>query len=100
MSGFQRPDQVDLVMPYRQRYFDDIQRMWETRPIEVSVTFVAGLYPSILAGDELIESTDRYLDDHPTAAPPIKRFLTERRDDVQRTLRCRALDVEAGKREE
>lgn len=77
LAGFTKPDQADLLTPYRQPYFDQIQPTWESRPVEVAVTFVGGMYPGALASEELLAATDRYLDEHATAAPPIRRYLAE-----------------------
>ncbi len=96
ITGFKRVDQADLVMPYRQQYFDAIETVWASRPMEVAMWFVGALYPDVLAGDELVELTERYLTEHPSAPPPVQRYLTENLDNVRRTLRCRQKDIEAG----
>jgi aminopeptidase N len=44
--------------------------------------------------------TDAYLEAHPDAAPPIHRYLIENRDDVERALKARKLDAQAGARKE
>ena len=46
---------------------------------------------------ELIEKDiDAYLEAHTDAAPPIRRYLIENRDDAERALKARALDAAAG----
>ncbi|MGZ4240031.1 MAG: aminopeptidase N [Actinomycetota bacterium] len=99
IGGFARFDQAELIEPYRQRYFDAIMRIWETRPVEVAMTFVDGMYPLVLMGEELMAETDAYLAAHPDAAPPIRRYLMENRDDAARALRARALDSGAALQE-
>jgi aminopeptidase N len=98
IGGFSRFDQAHLIEPYRARYFEAIQPMWDNRPVEVSMTFVDNMFPMVLLGEDLIEQTDRYLETHPDASPPVRRYLLENRDDVGRALKARALDIEAGRR--
>jgi aminopeptidase N len=98
IAGFGRFDQADLIEPYRARYFEAIQPMWDSRPVEVAVTFVESMYPMALMSEDLLAETDAYLEEHPSAAPPIKRYMAENRDDVARALRARAVDIAAGKK--
>ncbi|MFA5890596.1 MAG: aminopeptidase N [Actinomycetota bacterium] len=98
MGGFQRFDQAELIEPYREPYFDSLQRMWDTRPVEVAATFAGGMYPIALLGDELVARTDAYLEANPSSPPPIRRALLEDRDQVVRALRARAVDIAAGNR--
>ena len=70
--------------------------MWNSRPVEVAVTFVDGMYPLALMGPDLIAETDAYLEAHKDAAPPIRRYLIGNRDDAARALKARALDAAAG----
>ena len=96
VGGFSRFDQAHLIEPYKQRFFDTIQKVWDTKPVEVAMTFVDGMYPIVLMSPQLIAETDAYLDAHPDAAPPVRRYLIENRDDVARALRARELDAKAG----
>ncbi|HJT37827.1 MAG TPA: aminopeptidase N [Actinomycetota bacterium] len=100
IGGFIRFDQSELLEPYRRPYFDAIEQMWDGRAIEVAVTFVHGVYPLPLMGPELIAQTDAYLDAHNSAAPPIRRYLIENRDDAARALKARAVDGAAGSAQE
>ena len=70
--------------------------MWNSRPVEVAVTVVDGMYPLALMSPDLIAETDAYLEAHTDAAPPIRRYLIENRDDAERALKARALDAAAG----
>ena len=99
IGGFIRFDQAELIEPYRKPYFDSIEAMWESRPVEVAVTFVDSMYPLPLMSPELMAETDGYLEAHPSAAPPIHRYLIENRDDSARALKARALDAAAGAKE-
>ena len=96
IANFGRFDQAELIEPYRRRYFDSIEAMWNSRPVEVAVTVVDGMYPLALMSPDLIAETDAYLEAHTDAAPPIRRYLIENRDDAERALKARALDAAAG----
>jgi len=100
IANFGRFDQTELIEPYRPQYFASIEPMWNSRPVEVAVTFVDGMYPLALMGPDLITETDAYLEAHKDAAPPVRRYLIENRDDAARALNARALDAAAGAAEE
>lgn len=97
MAGFQRYDQSDLIAPYADRYFAQLQPMTETRPIEIAIRFASSMYPSVLCNDDLVRKTDAYLAANKDLAAPIRRYLLENKDQMIRAMRARALDVEAGK---
>ena len=98
-SAFQRYDQIELVEPYASRYFAALQPVWDNNPPEVAMFFCGAMYPRVLMTEELVQQTDTYLADNPTSPPPIQRYLIENKDQMQRAMRARALDIEAGKRQ-
>jgi aminopeptidase N len=100
MGGFQQYDQSDLIAPYADRYFAQLQPMRETRPVEMAVRFASSMYPRVLCNDDLVRKTDAYLAANKDLAAPIRRYLLENKDQMIRAMRARALDVEAGKRKE
>jgi aminopeptidase N len=58
--------------------------------------FTVGAYPSWKITPEAIALADGYLER--TSPPaPLRRLLTEGRDDVARALRCRRHDRDAGR---
>jgi aminopeptidase N len=89
--GFMRPDQDHLIEPYVERYFEVLRRIWQQREAEVALSFTGGMYPTVLVSEALIARTDRELAAG-ALAPPIRRRLLERRDQVERSLRARAAD--------
>src|SRR5207237_688733 len=84
IANFGRFDQAELIEPYRRGYFDSIEAMWNSRPVEVAVTVVDGMYPLALMSPDLIAETDAYLEAHTDAAPPIRRYLIENRSEERR----------------
>jgi aminopeptidase N len=92
LGGFVSPDQVDLLVPYRDRYFEALPRVWETRTMEMAQAITVGLYPMLLVDDETVAATDRFLarDDLSSAT---RRLVGEGRDGVLRAQRARARDA-------
>jgi aminopeptidase N len=91
IAGFVQPDQVDLMRPYRERYFADLPRVWEERTHEMAQAITMGLYPMLLVDDETVAATDAFLaGDHNSS---MRRLVGEGRDGVLRAARARAKDA-------
>lgn len=92
MAGFQQPDQLDLIRPYRDRYFAEVRDMWALRTPEMAQDVCARLYPFLVIEQETVDATDVFLsaDD---LNPAMRRFISEGRDGMARALRCRATDA-------
>jgi aminopeptidase N len=94
LDGFADPDQLDLLRPYQERYFEVVPGIWRDWGSDMAQWFVANAYPMadtrtvIEATDALISRTD------PPAA--LRRLLMEGRDAVERALRCQERDRQAG----
>jgi aminopeptidase N len=95
LDGFVSPDSEELLAPYAQRYFDVVADVWRDWSADMAQYFAENAYPSwdvtpeaIAAADDCSQRTD------PPA--PLRRLLTEGRDDVARALRCRRRDAQAG----
>jgi aminopeptidase N len=91
ISGFQQPDQEQLLRPYVDRYFERVSGIWETRSSEMAQDIVIGMYPGNLIGQDVLDRTDEYLR---TATPPaaLRRLLVEGSDGVARAMRAREKD--------
>ena len=96
VAAFGRYDQAHLVEPYVDRYFAQLQPMWDTKPPEVALFFCAAMYPGVLCNQALLAKTDEYIAANPASPPPIVRYLREGKDSVSRALRARAVDIAAG----
>jgi aminopeptidase N len=92
MRGFQRPEQDELLAPYAERYFADVDRVWEERELPYVLAFAETLYPKLVVRQRTVELTDAALarDDLPG---PIRRLLLEGRDGMVRTIRARKVDA-------
>ncbi len=93
-SAFHQPSQSALLAPYARRYFDLLPDIWSASGGHLRVARGAALFPVTAASQELIDEIDRFL--AATAREPgLVRVLIERRDQVQRALRSRALSAAA-----
>jgi aminopeptidase N len=94
-SGFHQPEQAELLAPYAKRYFDVLPEIWTASGGHLRVARAAALFPVTAASQELISQIDEFL-----AAgerePGLSRVLIERRDQVMRALRSRALSAASG----
>jgi aminopeptidase N len=93
IGGFVQPDQRDLLAPYRERYFAELQRVWSERTMETAQSITMGLYPFLLVDDETLRQTDAFLEGDCNAA--LRRLVSEGRDGVVRAMRARAKDASA-----
>ncbi|MGB8651191.1 MAG: aminopeptidase N, partial [Mycobacteriales bacterium] len=92
IGGFQQAEQVALLEPYVEPYFEALAEVWATRTAEMAQNVVVGLYPTLLVSPAVVERTDAYLASG-DVAPALQRLLLEGRDGVVRALRARARDA-------
>ena len=98
VDGFTDVHDRALLVPFVDRYFDSLERVWRERTSEMAQGIVTGLYPFALAGlaDELgvdvLARTDEWLAAHPDAPPALRRLVSEDRDAVRRALVAQQTD--------
>jgi aminopeptidase N len=91
VGGFVQPDQLDLLEPYVDRYFETVERVWAERTSEMAQQVAIGLYPAMLPTPATLEATDRWLAG--TSAPAaLQRLVREGRDGVVRALAAQQRD--------
>jgi aminopeptidase N len=92
VAGFVQPDQVNLMVPFRDRFFAEVVDAWNRQTMEMGQTIAMGLYPVLLVDDETVAATDAFLarDD---LNPALRRLVDEGRDGVLRAMRARATDA-------
>ncbi|HVE64254.1 MAG TPA: aminopeptidase N [Mycobacteriales bacterium] len=89
MSGFQQPQQVELLEEYVEPFFAAMTHIWATRTSEVAQNITTGMYPSGVIHQDTRDRTDAYIREA-DPAPALRRLLLEGRDGVARALRARA----------
>ena len=93
VQGFRRVADESLLAPYRQRYFDVIQKVWDTRSNEIATRLVAGYFPHAFGGQQVLDAADAWLAEHEDAPFGLRRIIVEGRDTVARQQRVRAADI-------
>jgi aminopeptidase N len=91
IGGFMHPDQIELLTPYREKYFSILGGLWKSRTNETATNVTVGLYPFLLVDDTTITMTDAAISGDLGTTP--KRLLAEGRDGVERAARARARDA-------
>ena len=91
ISGFHHPAQRELVLPFIDKYFDDVAGVWERRSIEVAQKVAVGLFPRWSVTPETVtRALDFEAAEHPAA---LRRLVSEGRAGLERALRARAADA-------
>ncbi|MBE1530284.1 aminopeptidase N [Actinomadura algeriensis] len=94
LGGFVEPDQADLLVPYVDRYFAEVGRVWKEWSSDMSQTFAENAYPFLVIEQSTIDRTEAYIEEN-TPPAALVRLLSEGRDGVARALRARAQDASA-----
>ncbi|MGP4111640.1 aminopeptidase N [Streptomyces sp. 4N509B] len=93
IDGFTQPGQRELLAPFTERYFAALERIWRERTIEIAMAIVRGLFPALQGDEATLAATDRWLAEHASAPPALRRLVLEARDDLARALRAQAADA-------
>ncbi|MGI8523901.1 MAG: aminopeptidase N [Nocardioides sp.] len=96
ISGFLRYDQVELIKPYVEKYFETVREFWGSREPEVARAFASGLFPRVVVEEPTVELVSDFLEQDSDAPYGLARILMEGKDGLQRALRARAKDAESG----
>jgi aminopeptidase N len=92
LGGFVEPDQAELLVPYVEKYFAEVGRIWKEWSGNMAQTFAEVVYPFLIIEQSTIDRTEAYITENkPPAA--LTRLLSEGRDGVARALRARAKDA-------
>jgi aminopeptidase N len=94
LGGFSSADQEDLLAPFGPRFFDVVAGIWRDWSTDMAQYFARVGYPSYLVTRDAIDAAADYID-RTNPPPPLRRLLSEGRDDVVRALRCRKRDAQA-----
>jgi aminopeptidase N len=92
LTGFQDPDQAELLAPFAEPFFEVVASVWENWGSDMAQYFASGAYPVTAVSQQTLDRTDAYLE---ATSPPaaLRRLLIEDRDDMARQLRCRERDA-------
>ena len=90
--GFQDPLHPELLVPYKEKYFAEVGRIYGSQSFDVAQGFAVGCFPTLLIEPATVEAAEEYL---ATAEPvqALRRTILEGADGVARALRNRAKDA-------
>ena len=91
--GFGRVHDTDLLVPYVDRYHEEIGSVWESRTHHIAEAIAVGFYPMALADQRLLDATSAWLAANPDAPSGLRRTVAENRDTVARALRAQERDA-------
>jgi aminopeptidase N len=91
-AGFHQYDQTELLVPYVDRFVDELGNLWDSQVRQESIDMTEGLFPRAVVDEATLAAGQRALEtpDLPVAG---RRVLLEELDELRRTLRARAADI-------
>ncbi len=92
VMAFHAFGQEEVLAPYVEKFLAAADTLWEDKGTQRASTALQFMFPRPLAGQELLDRVDRWLEESP-ANPAAKRYVREGRDDVARALRAQAKDA-------
>ncbi|MGM0385512.1 MAG: aminopeptidase N [Actinomycetota bacterium] len=85
-----------LLEEFVEPYFDALEDTWAQRTSEMAEQVVVGLFPLRLVGlgaVDVVKRAQRWLDEHPGAAPALRRLVVESTDTARRAEAAQAADA-------
>ena len=93
--GFTRVADPALLQPYIARFHEMLFDVWSARTFGI-VEEMNKFYPMTLAGPELLDASNGWLDANPQADDALRRVVAENRDAVARAVSAQERDRAAG----
>lgn len=89
--GLQHVNDPAVLSGLVERYHDALLPIWESRTYQIAEGLIVGLYPSVVASEELAAASRRWLDAHGDV-PALRRLVREQLAGVERALRVQERD--------
>jgi aminopeptidase N len=90
LAGFVWHSQRELLLPWRERFFEQVRGVYRTRDLGFAQSYLRSLYPAAWGEPEVVERSSRLLEDLGPDEVQLRRHLLEVRDDLERVIRARA----------
>jgi aminopeptidase N len=90
--GFKRANDLALLEPYVDRYFEVVEGLWSSRTHAIAEALARGLYPAPLADRRLADASRAWLDAHPEPTA-LRRVVVENLAGVERALTAQERDA-------
>jgi aminopeptidase N len=93
IAGFGSSLHGELIAPYAERYFEQVEDVWSRRTSELAQNVVVGLFPTWTStiNQPTLDAADDFLA-RPSLTTGLKRLVGEGRADVARALKARQAD--------
>jgi aminopeptidase N len=95
MQGFVWPSQRDLIVPFREPFFEGLRGIFQTHDHPFARSYLTNLFQDRWAEPEMLERGRLLLGELDPAETTLARQLSEELDDLARAIRVRAY-AEAG----
>jgi aminopeptidase N len=92
IAGFNRPEHLELIAPYVEQFFDVVGDVWAQRTSEMAQQWVNGMFPRWQVDQATVDRADAYLQSG-DPVPPLRKLLSDGRDNMARALRARQRDT-------
>ena len=96
MSGFQWHHQRELLLPYREPFFEQVRRIYRDRDLGFARSYLGASFPSAWAEPDVLDRGRALLRDLGSDETQLRRHLLEVCDDLDRSIRVRAYAEGAG----
>ena len=90
LSGFQWHHQRELLLPYREPFFEHVRRIYRDRDLGFARAYLGALFPAAWAEPEVLERGRALLRALGPDEVQLRRHLLEMCDDLDRSIRVRA----------
>ena len=94
LAGFQWHAQRALLLPWRERFFERVRGIYRERDLGFAQAYLRWLYPAAWAEPEVVERSQRLLDELGPDEVQLRRHLREVCDDLERAIRARAFALD------
>ena len=92
LGGLSYMDHAEVMKNFIDRYFASVEKLWNSRTHEIGQSLVTGLFPSSNITQEVIDKSDKFLNENKDLAVGARRIIIEQRDALARALRAQAVD--------
>ena len=92
LGGLSYMDHAEIMKNFIDKYFDSVETLWNSRTHEIGQSLVTGLFPSSNITQEVIDKSDKFLENNKHLAVGARRIIIEQRDAIARALRAQAAD--------
>jgi aminopeptidase N len=92
LGGLSYIDHAEIMKNFIDKYFASVEKLWNSRTHEIGQSLVTGLFPSSNITQEVIDKSDKFLNENKELAVGARRIIIEQKDSLARALRAQAVD--------